>query len=196
MKVSFRQEYDGATAGDYIKGYFKDFRITKVARYSGNFTPVLGLIQQIPGGFIAVDAYTDRQYSISITLSESLAAIDFVAVVTSVATGLVLSRSVVSGTNITISLSSSEHVMVTMYPDYGKVWTSSTVYNINDKVFPSDPITTPYYYKRLVANTSGSVEPTWPTTVNGQCDDGVEVNAWELVERLVQPITHGPLVPV
>jgi len=45
-----------------------------------------------------------------------------------------------------------------------------------------------------VAGSSAATEPTWPTTPGGKCNDGT-TDDWECIERLVQPITHGPLIP-
>lgn len=74
-------------------------------------------------------------------------------------------------------------------------WEAGKAYGVGDIIYPTDAVAAPYYYKATVAGTSGSVEPTWVTTPigNTQSDGGV---TWELSERLVQPVTHGPLKPV
>jgi hypothetical protein len=41
---------------------------------------------------------------------------------------------------------------------------------------------------------TGSSEPAWPTTIGQEVIDGGVT--WRCVSRMVQPITHGPLIPV
>ena len=49
-------------------------------------------------------------------------------------------------------------------------WQASTDYAVGDKVVPTSDNT--YYYECTVAGTSGSSEPTWPTTVGDTVTDG------------------------
>jgi len=135
--------------------------------------------------------------TLALTLSESLVADQFLVTVFDADTGDLNIRTVLTAPGGVVDMTSHvpTPVFVTLYPDIGSVWKPSQSYAINAKVFPTNPISTPYYYKRLTAGTSGTTEPTWPTTPGGQCDDGAVTNAWELVEHLVQPITNGPLIP-
>ncbi|MBS3953615.1 MAG: hypothetical protein KGZ88_11765 [Methylomicrobium sp.] len=100
-----------------------------------------------------------------------------------------------AGVSFDLDVFTDKPVYVTAHPDQGDIWQPGTAYAIDDKVLASNTISVPYYYKRLAAGTSGATEPTWTTTPGGRCDDGAVTDAWELVERLSQPITHGPLTP-
>lgn len=128
--------------------------------------------------------------SISFTLIESLAATTFYAVLNSM-TGTHVASAEVTGQSGAIEVSSADPVLLTVFPKIGSSWVSSTSYALNDKVFPTDPTTSPFYYECTTAGTSGSTEPTWPST--GSVVDGTV--EWVYVERIVQPITHGPLIP-
>jgi hypothetical protein len=132
---------------------------------------------------------------IALTIDENLAATLFNASAVTVGSGEIIGRATGSAPGFNLPTLDTQPCHVILSPDVGDRWYPASVYAIGDHVFPSDPITTPYYYKRLVAGTSGATEPAWPTTPGGKCNDGAVTDAWELVERLVQPITHGPLIP-
>lgn len=169
---------------DYFNGKLAYLRVTlDVARYTSNFTPPAA-------------PYLEYQSQISGTIVESLAANTFIARARDIDTGALVGTKAFTGTSsFTVDITTAAQACeVTVSADY-KIWKASTVYTLDDKVFPVDPVAKPYYYKRIAAGTSGSTEPTWPTTAGGQCDDGAVTNAWELVERLIQPVTHGPLIP-
>lgn len=167
----------------YYTGYIDEIVIAKDALYTEAFTP-------------PVAAYADYQSQISGTIIESLAANSFIARAYDIDTGaLVGSKTFTDTTTFDIDIVTyAKACEVKVSADY-KIWKAATVYALDDKVFPLDPVAKPYYYKRIAAGTSGSTEPTWPTTAGGQCNDGAVSNAWELVERLIQPIVHGPLIP-
>ncbi len=84
--------------------------------------------------------------------------------------------------------------MITVVADQGTPWKQSMSVIINQLRYPTDPNSTPYYYKSTVGGTTGATEPAWVTTPGQTVVDG-EVT-WECVERMVQPITHSPLNPV
>jgi len=165
-------------------GFMSNLRLTKgAARYLASFTP-------------PSEPFPAYSLVISGNIIESLAATDFIIEAHNASNGVLSGRDVSSGASYTVGIKTNEKAhYVTIKPDMGAAWLPSTVYALNAKAFPTDPVSTPYYYKRLIAGTSGTTEPTWPTTPGGRCDDGGVTDAWELVERLVQPITHGPLIP-
>lgn len=160
-----------------------EFYIYNVAKYKGNFTPPAGPLP-------------DYQSQIAGTISETLAANSFRARAYDIETGaLVGEKLFTDSSSFTVDIkTAAKSCFVTVAADYN-IWKASTNYAIGDKVHPANPVATPYYYKRLAAGTSGATEPTWPTTPGGQCNDGAVNNAWEMVERLIQPVTHGPLIP-
>ena len=51
-------------------------------------------------------------------------------------------------------------------------WVASTAYSVNDIVIPTNFGGTNYIYVVTTAGTSGSTEPTWPTTANGTVTNG------------------------
>lgn len=57
------------------------------------------------------------------------------------------------------------------------MWTPSYAYSLNQRVVPTDPNdavsgTSAFVYKVTSAGTTGSSEPTWPTTVNQTVTNG------------------------
>lgn len=83
---------------------------------------------------------------------------------------------------------------VTVAPYMGTIWTAENPVIVGQKCFPTAPETTPYYYRCTIAGTTGITEPDWLTSPAGALIDDNDAQ-WELVERIVQPITHGPLIP-
>ncbi|MDO8940913.1 MAG: LamG-like jellyroll fold domain-containing protein [Methylicorpusculum sp.] len=169
-----------------FNGHVSGVRVTKnVARYSASFTSPLRQFSKSDASFAG-------------HIDESLAATEFVATLIDAATNLIHDQVTVNteiSPDFTLNYFGEDRYYVTVVPTNAKKWAPSTIYALNAQVIPDNPIATPYYYKRLSAGTSGTTEPTWPTTPGGRCNDGAVTDAWELVERLSQPITHGPLTP-
>jgi len=177
--------YQGQSSGTSFRGYVDDLRITKgIARYITDFT--------LPAAAFPGQALL----SISGLISESLAANIFIARAYDVETGVLAGSKAFTDTNdFTIDITiDAKACNVTVGVNYN-IWEPETVYGLDDLVFPTNPVAKPYYYKRIASGTSGATEPVWPTTPGGFCNDGAVSNAWELVGRLVQPVTHGPLIP-
>jgi hypothetical protein len=165
-------------------GFFYRGRISNVAYYNAALSDAQVLAH-----------YEAAWRHVSFTINESLAATQFIATARRARDGVDVGAAVVGNGAQTLSVGTHDPVIVTVSAYQGNLWEPSTVYELDDLVFPTNPANTPYYYKRISAGTSGETEPSWPTTPAGQCDDGAVSNAWELVERLIQPITHGPLIP-
>jgi hypothetical protein len=165
-----------------MKGLIYDARVKKgVAIYTAAFTVPTSRFSTL--------------FSIAITLTESIVANDFIAYVHELKNGVKRLVTAVTAGTTNLYLSYKEPVMVTLMPVQGDLWTASKVYALNDLVIASNTATTPYYFKRVAAGTSGTTEPTWTTTAGTQCNDGSVTNAWECVAGLTQPITQGPLIP-
>ncbi len=94
---------------------------------------------------------------------------------------------------IVVKDGSTDPVFATLQPYYKTAWQASAAVALDDIVFPADPAATPYYYKATVAGTTGASEPAWPATPGNTVVDGGAT--WQCVERLAQPVTHGPLIP-
>lgn len=165
-----------------FNGYLAQYRVSNFAQYTKPFTPPAA-------------PFGDASYHVNCQLSESLAASNFLMRVHDLATGKLTNSLTVTAGTFDVDPMTSEPVTITAIPVQGDVWKPSHSYAVNDLVFPTNPSSTPYYYKRLAASSSGTTEPTWTTTVGQQCNDGGVTNAWECVAGLTQPITQGPLIP-
>lgn len=154
------------------------------------------LVYAPPAGFSAWSEVLIT-YAVNGSIVEELSADAFIASAFDAQTWELVAQVAFSGsTTFAIEgLLSEAPLFVTVAADQGQIWKPGTVYGLGDKVFPTAPSVTPYYYQRIAAGTSGVTEPTWATTPGAQVDDGAVPNAWELVERLIQPVTHGPLIP-
>lgn len=97
-----------------------------------------------------------------------------------------------TGAIANIPVNTSEPVMVIGYADHGTAWTATTAYSVGDKVFPTNPVSSPWYYEATVAGTTGASEPTWSNTLVPIVDGTV---TWLYQESLIKPIANGPLIP-
>lgn len=173
-------KYNGVASGHYY-GYMQDVRITLARRYTQNFTPAAR-------GLMGV---------INATIGETLATDQFVVNAYDAKTGEAADGKVITGASFSLDKipPSWNTANVSVAPYYGDLWQPNMVYTVDDTVLPGDPSTTPYYYKRLIAGTSGSSAPPWVGSPGATVDDNGVTGAWQCVERIVQPITHGPLIP-
>jgi hypothetical protein len=94
-----------------------------------------------------------------------------------------------SGGTLTVSTIPVVSTFVPSYP----VWTASVAYAINSIIAPTAPNT--YYYKAIQGGTSGSTEPTFPTTVGATVTDGTVTwqNAGTLLSAAPPPPGCGHL---
>lgn len=156
-------------------------------------------------------------YSVDLQLTETIAADSFNVSVHDLATMTLLNKTTtVAGLSV-IDTHTAAPILLVIAPQQGDVWKPAKSYTVNDLVFPTDPITSPFYYKRLNAGTSGTTEPTWSVAGNDNnssslvytipdgdgtvtrsaklhTNDGSS-NDWVRVDRLSQPVTIGPLIP-
>ena len=166
----------GELTGNY-HGYMDEIKLTRfIARHTASYTP-------------------ETHFTYSISLTEAIAASSFYCRSYDLLTGELsyAVSSAASSVEMTLLTTNPQTLVVT--PIQGNKWKSGTVYVVDDWVFPTDPITTPYFYKRLSNGTSGSTEPTWSTGAGSKCNDGIYNNCWQLVERLAQPFISSPIIP-
>jgi hypothetical protein len=159
------------------------------------WSPELSMFAAVSESYAVNGVMTWQFGKLAITLTETIGAVNFKAHAIVVGGFTWLGKAVGQSPGFNLPTLDSRPCYVTIAPDMGNQWIPSTYYAVDDLCFPTDPATTPYYYKRLVAGTSGATEPTWLTTPAATVDDDAVTGAWELVERMVQPVTHGPLVP-
>ena len=101
-----------------------------------------------------------------------------------------------------VNFSSKNRISATIYEDasnrakYGikeyapSTWFSGTAYSLNNLVIPTSG--NGYVYKCTVSGTSGSSEPTWPTTVGDTVTDGGVT--WECVRGNDYNLIHDCIV--
>ena len=144
---------------------------------------------------VLFDSSQDGVVGITGTLVETLAATNWNAYAYDLGTGDLTAQAETSGTEFVIEMPDHEGIphFVTVVPEQGEKWIAGAFRNIGDKVFPTNPSETPYYYQCVTTGSSSGSEPFWGTGVGSNTTDGGAV--WENVERLIQPITHSPLFP-
>lgn len=136
------------------------------------------------------------QFFLNGEISENLAVENWIVTAKNINTGSIVSAdSFPNGPfSLVISGAKSGPCLVTVSPDIGNIWQPESSVIIGQKCFPTDPASTPYYFQCTIAGTTGTTEPAWQTGTPGALTtDGTA--EWELVERIPQPITHGPLIP-
>jgi len=131
---------------------------------------------------------------VSVKINDFVTADSFFAVAVDLIGDIVGSSILPSGIS-TLQVTTDQPVFVLVFPLEGNVWKPSTTYALNDLVFPTNPVNTPYYYKRIASGDSGAAEPTWVSTPSTPIDDGLVVGAWELVSKLSKPVCKGPFIP-
>jgi len=85
--------------------------------------------------------------------------------------------------------------IVTVSPIIGQVWKPFFTVELDDLIFPTNTQETSFYYKCIIAGETGEFEPSfWPSGDGDQVADGSVT--WEVVEGIIQPITHFPVMPI
>jgi hypothetical protein len=133
------------------------------------------------------------QYEINGTIDESLAATDFECVAYDYATDVIVGKTTTSSSSFTIPVLSNTPTRVVVQSNKPALWRLNTVYSIGQLIFPTNPETTPYYYKAANSGSTGATEPIWTVTAGSNVVDGGIT--WDIVERLVQPVSHSPIIP-
>ena len=191
-------------AGYYVSGNWNDvtwIADDKVVGANSGFPGAIqyDLTEQIFHNYenfynaLAVDGYYDIHYEVNGTIDEALVADTWIATVTDLKTGSVLGIEEFTGTTFSVRVPTDDSVTVTVSAKQGGEWETAIFHTVDELVFPTDPISTPYYYKVTVAGITGATEPVWPVTAGGTVVDGAVT--WQRVERLIQPITQSPLIP-
>ena len=110
--------------------------------------------------------------------------------------GSLTNEKIVTGDTFELEIVASRKFphIVTVSPMIGDIWTKLTTFNFDDLIYPTDPVTNPYYFKCIIGGIGGELEPIWTDTIGDQVVDGGVT--WELIEGLIQPITHYPVMPV
>ncbi len=98
-------------------------------------------------------------------------------------------RCKVAGTSGTTQPTWPTTIEATVDDDAGATtWLASTAYALDDLVLPT--VANGYYYKCTTAGTSGTTEPTWPTTEGATVTDGTvvwtcyKIVTWECLNSL------------
>jgi hypothetical protein len=131
-------------------------------------------------------------HSLSLTINGSNAAQSFNVFVHDLLGELITKKTVQNG-NSEILMPNQNAVSVTVSQECGDTWKAGRYYKSGSLVIPTNPQTTPFYYRNRVGSISGLIEPTWLTNPEVFTHDSGCI--WEVVERFNQPITQFPLIP-
>ena len=107
--------------------------------------------------------------------------------------GAMMRSDTVTGSTFDIKLSSSDPVMITVSMPTPDTWDRDLNKKLDDLVVATDIETNPVYFKCTTAGITDVTEPVWNTTINSTTADGTVI--WTCVERLIQPVSHGPIIP-
>lgn len=97
----------------------------------------------------------------------------------------------VAGSSYTIDTDDNNPKFLTLVPFVDGVWTAGMVVNAGYIVAASDPTATPHLWQCTTPGTTGGTEPVW--NLSATTSDNTVV--WTYIGPLVQPQTHGPLIP-
>lgn len=137
--------------------------------------------------------YSLKTFSISGSITPPIS--EYKTLVMALGDGMVPKRRTTQLLNNTydITLNSSENVFIMASQDPGSKWTSGKSVLTDDVIHPTNPLTTPFYFRCTTPGATGGTEPVWITTDGGTTPDGTAV--WTLVERMKQPVVIGPITP-
>lgn len=131
-------------------------------------------------------------YALNLVINGSNAAQSFNVFVHDLQGELVIKKNFQNG-NTEILMPNQNAVSITAVQECGDTWNSGNYYKSGALVIPTNPQTTPFYYRNRVGAISDLIEPTWSTNPEVFTHDSSCI--WEVVERFNQPITQFPLIP-
>ena len=131
-------------------------------------------------------------YALNLVINGSNAAQSFNIFVHDFQGELIIKKTVQNGNN-EILMPNQNAVSITAVQECGDTWKAGHYYKSGSLVIPTNPQTTPFYYRNRTGAISNLTEPTWSTNSEVFTHDSGCI--WEVVERFNQPITQFPLIP-
>lgn len=132
-------------------------------------------------------------FEVNGVIAESFTNSDWICKAYDYVTGELLNSVTTSNHTFTIPLTTSDPVTVVVSPVLLSRWFSGAVVAVDDLYYPSNPKTTPYYFKCITAGTTDTTEPVWNIGTAVITNDGGVV--WEMVEEIINPSIAAPLIP-
>ncbi len=130
--------------------------------------------------------------TVSGTITESTNITDWDITALNVPDGSLWYTRTSGATSYSITLPNNHPVFLVFAPRIDLVWAASTAVTLGQFVCSLDPVANPHIWKCTTGGTTGTTEPTWATS--GTTSDGSVV--WTYVNKLVQPLCEGPIIPV
>lgn len=180
---------------DGVRWYPAGLVSSRIWRYLA-WSPSLAIFSGVAGGGGNVATSYLPFAKLQLTISNQGPAANFNVLVIGAKNYDVYGRRFVVQGVVNIPVLYKKTCYATVYQYHGYEWEPNVFYVVGALVYPKNPSATPYYYRRTIQGLSGSVEPSWLTSAGSFTNDGSVNSAWELIYGLVQPVTHGPLLPV
>lgn len=127
---------------------------------------------------------------VSGSIVEGYHATDFRVRMHESATGELVHQEVTASGSFSALVPDLEYYVI-VSAEQGEVWFPSMAPSIGDKVYPTNPSATRFYFECTTAGVAGTTEPSWNLNLDNTTNDGTVV--WTVVEGLIQPITHAPV---
>ncbi len=181
VDTTYGAQKNGAALERHLDGYMCDVRFTPgLARHTASYDkPTRRLSSRAVAG------------TITGTLTENVALNDFIIRAYEVRTGQLVGETKSQSGAYSLDVSTLEQCFITATPFVNDKWRASTEYKAGQIIAPTDPATTPHLFSCTTAGATSGTEPTWNTS--GTTNDGTAVFTY--LGPLVQPVTHGPVVP-
>lgn len=184
---------------NWFNGKLKEVRFSKSLKTPSWISTNYNSIQDSLALYSGADAYVLTK-SIPVSIAENVAVVDWIIRAYRLDNGILTAelKTIAGVFELPIPNDQWYPSMVTIAPDQGVSWVGSTAQFVDDLIFPTDPKTTPYYFKCTVSGTgvdgvTDLTEPAWPVVPGQTVIDGTVT--WEVVERMIQPVTHSPMIP-